>query len=86
MESLVPMETSAMPYVSHDLPYQIQGPQAPTQQITTRAMRGITKKKQIFDLAAFKTSQPSSFKQALKDPNWTQAMKTELDVLHKNKT
>ena len=29
---------------------------------------------------------PSTLKQALKDSNWTKAMKTELDALHNNST
>ena len=41
----------------------------PTQRMTTRAMRGITKKKKIFDLVATIAVEPTTLKQALKDSN-----------------
>jgi len=65
---------------------------APTQssflipRMTTRLMRGITKKKPIFDLSAVKVSEPSILKQALNDPNWIQAMDLEMAALHRNQT
>jgi histone deacetylase 1/2 len=54
--------------------------------MTTRLMRGITKKKPIFDLSAVKVSEPSTLKQALTDPNWTHAMDLEMAALHRNQT
>jgi hypothetical protein len=49
--------------------------------MTTRLMHGITKKKPIFDLSAVKISEPSTLKQALNDPNWTQAMDLEMPYI-----
>ena len=49
-------------------------------------MCGITKKKQILDLAVVKTTEPSTLKQALKDPKWIAAMQEELTALYKNNT
>ncbi|RVX22902.1 Retrovirus-related Pol polyprotein from transposon RE1 [Vitis vinifera] len=54
--------------------------------MTTRSMRGITKKKTILDLSAIKVSEPSTLKQAFKDPNWTKAMEMEIAALHRNHT
>ncbi|RVW90852.1 Retrovirus-related Pol polyprotein from transposon RE1 [Vitis vinifera] len=55
-------------------------------EVTTRSMSGITKRKHIFNLAAFKISEPTTLKQAIKDPNWAEAMQTEIAALHKNQT
>jgi histone deacetylase 1/2 len=49
-------------------------------------MRGITKKKPIFDLSAVKVSEPTTLKQALTDPHWTHAMDLEMAALHRNQT
>ena len=49
-------------------------------------MHGITKKKTILDLSAIKVSEPSTLKQAFKDPNWTKAMEMEIAALHRNHT
>jgi len=49
-------------------------------------MHGITKKKPIFDLFVVKISEPSTLKQALNYPNWTQAMDLEMAALHRNQT
>ena len=54
--------------------------------MTTRFMRGITKKKSIFDLSSVKTSEPTTHKQAFKDPNWTKAMQLEIAALYHNNT
>jgi len=54
--------------------------------MTTRLMHGITKKKPIFDLFVVKISEPSTLKQALNYPNWTQAMDLEMAALHRNQT
>jgi len=59
---------------------------SPVPHMTTRLMRGITKKKPIFDLSTVKVSEPSTLKQALTDPNWTQAMDLEIAALHRNQT
>ncbi|KAL6333768.1 hypothetical protein AAG906_028954 [Vitis piasezkii] len=59
---------------------------SPAPRMTTRLMRGITKKKTIFDLSAVKISEPYTLKQALKDPNWIQAMDLEIVALHWNQT
>ncbi|KAL6327702.1 hypothetical protein AAG906_022764 [Vitis piasezkii] len=58
----------------------------PPPRVTTRSMSGITKRKHIFNLAAFKISEPTTLKQAIKDPNWAEAMQTEIAALHKNQT
>ena len=49
-------------------------------------MRGITKKKTILDLSTIKVSEPSTLKQAFKDPNWTKVMEMEIAALHRNHT
>ena len=49
-------------------------------------MHGITKKKIILDLFSIKVSEPSTLKQAFKDPNWTKAMEMEIAALHRNHT
>jgi histone deacetylase 1/2 len=54
--------------------------------MTIRLMRGITKKKTILDLSAIKISKPYTLKQALKDPNWTQAIDIEIIAFHRNHT
>ncbi|RVX04050.1 Retrovirus-related Pol polyprotein from transposon TNT 1-94 [Vitis vinifera] len=59
---------------------------SPAPRMTTRLMRGITKKKTILDLSAVKISEPYTLKQALKDPNWIQAMDLEIAALHRNQT
>ena len=59
---------------------------SPAPRMTTRLMRGITKKKTIFYLSAVKISEPYTLKQALKDPNWIQAMDLEIAALHRNQT
>ncbi|RVW88458.1 Retrovirus-related Pol polyprotein from transposon RE2 [Vitis vinifera] len=59
---------------------------SPAPRMTTRLMRGITKKKTILDLSAVKISEPYTLKQALKDPNWIQAMDLEIVALHRNQT
>ena len=59
---------------------------SPAPRMTTRLMQGITKKKTIFDLSAVKISEPYTLKQALKDPNWIQAMDLEIVALHRNQT
>ncbi|RVW89378.1 Retrovirus-related Pol polyprotein from transposon RE1 [Vitis vinifera] len=58
----------------------------PPPRVTTRSMSGITKRKPIFNLAASKISEPTTLKQAIKDPNWAEAMQTEIAALHKNQT
>ncbi|RVW27268.1 Retrovirus-related Pol polyprotein from transposon TNT 1-94 [Vitis vinifera] len=42
--------------------------------------------KTILDLSAIKVSEPSTLKQAFKDPNWTKAMEMEIAALHRNHT
>ncbi|RVW45084.1 Retrovirus-related Pol polyprotein from transposon RE1 [Vitis vinifera] len=59
---------------------------SPAPRMTTRLMRGITKKKTILDLSAVKISELYTLKQALKDPNWIQAMDLEIAALHRNQT
>ncbi|RVW83707.1 Retrovirus-related Pol polyprotein from transposon RE1 [Vitis vinifera] len=75
---------------SSTLPEAIHEDQPPSPssvpRMTTRLMRGITKKKTIFDLSAVKISEPYTLKQALKDPNWIQAMDLEIAALHRNQT
>ena len=56
----------------------------PPLRMTTRLIRGITKKNTSFDLSTIKISEPYTLKQALKDPNWTQAMDLEIVALHRN--
>ena len=52
----------------------------------TRSMCGITKKKTILNLSTIKVSEPSTLKQAFKNPNWTKAMEMEIVALHRNHT
>jgi len=59
---------------------------SPIPHMTTRLMHGITKKRSIFDLSTVKVSEPSTFKQALNDPNWIQAMDLKMAALHRNQT
>ncbi|KAL6332845.1 hypothetical protein AAG906_015111 [Vitis piasezkii] len=67
--------------------HKVQPPSSsPAPRMTTRLMRGITRKKAIFDLSAVKISEPYTLKQALKDPNWIQAMDLEIAALHRNQT
>jgi hypothetical protein len=54
--------------------------------MTTRLMHGITKKKTILYLSATKILEPYTLNQALKDPNWTQAIDLEIAALHGNHT
>ena len=59
---------------------------SPIPRMTTRLMRGITRKKPIFDLSVVKVSEPSTLKQALTNPHWTKAMDLEMVALHHNHT
>ncbi|KAL5563671.1 hypothetical protein UlMin_033418 [Ulmus minor] len=71
----------------HEAIHEDQPPSpSPAPCMTTRLMRGITKKKTILDLSAVKISEPYTLKQALKDPNWIQAMDLEIAALHRNQT
>jgi len=84
------LSSSTTTPVSHSLPESIHKDQAPCStpapRMTTRLMHGITKKKTILDLSVTKISEPYTLNQALKDPNWTQAMDLEIAALHGNHT
>jgi hypothetical protein len=63
----------------------------PTQQLRTRAQYGISKPKIYIDGTiryAFTavTSEPETLGEAFEDDNWRQAMDSEIQALHKNKT
>ena len=83
-----PLDTSSSSPVTDLPPKSVPEPQvtALAPRMTTRSMRGITKKRTILDLSAIKVSEPSTLKQAFKDPNWTKAMEMEIDALHRNHT
>jgi len=76
-------DSSILPELFHTTP---PSSSFPVPCMTTRLMRGITKKKSIFDLSAVKVSEPTTLKQALIDPHWTHAMDLEMAALHHNKT
>ncbi|KAI3719151.1 hypothetical protein L6452_20045 [Arctium lappa] len=71
-------------------------PSLPTHPMTTRAKAGIFKPRHRADLsyttnhalhhALFASSDPKTFKTAVKDPKWIHAMRRELDALHQNST
>jgi len=71
-------DSSILPELFHTTP---PSSSSPSPRMTTRLMHGITKKKPIFDLSAVKISEPSTLKQALNDPNWTQAMDLEMPYI-----
>ncbi|RVW65725.1 Retrovirus-related Pol polyprotein from transposon RE1 [Vitis vinifera] len=83
-----PLDTSSSSPAIDLSPKSVPEPQitALAPRMTTRSMRGITKKKTILDLSAIKVSEPSTLKQAFKDPNWTKAMEMEIAALHRNHT
>ncbi|RVW60938.1 Retrovirus-related Pol polyprotein from transposon RE1 [Vitis vinifera] len=83
-----PLDTSSSSPATDLPPKSVPEPQvtALAPRITTRSMRGITKKKTILDLSAIKVLEPSTLKQAFKDPNWTKAMEMEIAALHRNHT
>nr|CAN82452.1 hypothetical protein VITISV_003326 [Vitis vinifera] len=84
-----PLDTSSSSPAIDLPPKYVPEPQvtALAPRMTTRSMRGITKKKTILDLFAIKVSEPSTtLKQAFKDPNWTKAMEMEIAALHRNPT
>ncbi|RVW44406.1 Retrovirus-related Pol polyprotein from transposon RE1 [Vitis vinifera] len=83
-----PLDTSSSSLAIDLSPKSVPEPQvtALAPRMTTRSMRGITKKKTILDLSAIKVSEPSTLKQAFKDPNWTKAMEMEITALHRNHT
>ncbi|KAL5552189.1 hypothetical protein UlMin_002365 [Ulmus minor] len=76
-ENLVPVATTSEPAV-------LNGPADNPQRMVTRAMNGITRTKKIFSLQA--ALEPTTVKQALKDPNWAAAMQAEYDALQRNET
>jgi hypothetical protein len=84
------MSSFATTPASSTLPESIHKAQAPssppTSRMTTRLMRGITRKMTILDLSAIKISKPYTLKQAFKDLNWTQAIDLEIATLHRNHT
>ncbi|KAL5571902.1 hypothetical protein UlMin_021499 [Ulmus minor] len=49
-------------------------------------MNGITNKNKFFSLTAVKPTEPSTFKQAQKDPKWTNATQAEYEALQRNRT
>ena len=79
-----PLDTSSSSPAIDLSPKSVPEPQitALAPRMTTRSMRGITKKKTILDLSTIKVSEPSTLKQAFKDPNWTKAMEMEIAALH----
>ena len=52
--------------------------------MVTRAMNGITRTKKIFSLQA--ALEPTTVKQALKDPDWIAVMQAEYATLQRNET
>ncbi|KAJ9695793.1 hypothetical protein PVL29_010991 [Vitis rotundifolia] len=81
-----PLDTSSSSPTIDLPPESVPAPQVPAPRMTTRFMHGITKKKTILDLSAIKVSEPSTLKQAFKDPNWTKAIEMEIAALHRNHT
>ncbi|KAL5576633.1 hypothetical protein UlMin_018332 [Ulmus minor] len=55
-----------------------------TQRTVTRSQNGIVKKKQFF--LATQQKEPTTVKQAMKDPDWVAAMQKELEALQRNNT
>jgi hypothetical protein len=84
------LSESATSPISHSSPKSIHNDQTPESnpvpRMTTRLMRGITKKKVILDLIVVKISEPYTLNQALKDPHWTNAMDQDIAALHRNHT
>ena len=66
-----PLDTSSSSPATDLPPESVPKPQviALAPRMTTRSMRGITKKRTILDLSAIKVSEPSTLTQAFKDPN-----------------
>ncbi|KAL5561469.1 hypothetical protein UlMin_031216 [Ulmus minor] len=65
----------------HTLP---QEPIAATRRMVTRSQNGIVKKKQLF--LATRQKEPTTIRQAMKDPNWVAAMQNEIEALQRNNT
>ncbi|KAL5537450.1 hypothetical protein UlMin_045606 [Ulmus minor] len=52
--------------------------------MVTRSQNGIVKKKQLF--LATRQKEPTTIRQAMKDPNWVAAMQNEIEALQRNNT